>query len=265
MEKNNKKQNVVIIFLVVIILILVGLFAMFYLKNQDNKINVNESVKEEKNNNKKEIISEDKYDEYERLLRMYTSVSQYNLFNKENINFPNEYLVNMAYANTQKTISVDISKEEKDTNDETAIGKSYKDLQDTVDNMFYKKFTLKKESVNSYRYVSSSDAFVDVLDLGYGYGYSGAEAMKILNIEKYNNQIDITAVETVYLFDISDKNGNNIKFNYDEKNKVYTIEGNKYNSVEEFIGKYPNRFNNYKFVFILDGPTYKLSHLEKIN
>ena len=48
MEKNNKKQNAVIIFLVVIILVLVGLFAMFYLKNEYNKTNyktkLNESV-----------------------------------------------------------------------------------------------------------------------------------------------------------------------------------------------------------------------------
>ena len=115
MEKNNKKQNAVIIFLVVIILILVGLFTMFYLKNEDNKTNdktkVNESVKEQQDNNKKEVISKDKYDEYEKFLKKYSNIqSCYDIFdsyNYEKNTIDNNYLVD--YKNKEQFVN-DLSK-----------------------------------------------------------------------------------------------------------------------------------------------------------
>ena len=283
MEKNNKKQNAVIIFLVVIILVLVGLFAMFYLKNEDNKTNdktkVNESVKEQQDNNKKEVISKDKYDEYEKFLKKYSNIqSCYDIFdsyNYEKNTIDNNYLVEMSFKNTEKLVEIDtsnISKSEKEITDEYVNGKSYEDLQNTINAMFYKKYTLKKANNNFLRYIASDDAFVDIADLGRGYGCASGPGISrvVFNIEKDGNKLEFSVVSSQRDSDgtnttLEDKNNKIITTYFDEKTNKYTIEGKVYNSDKEFVEKYKERFEQVKVVFILDGPTYKLSHLEKIN
>ena len=294
MEKNNKKQNVVIILLIVIILILVGLFTMFYLKNEDNKTNdktkVNESVKEQQGNNKKEVISKDKYDEYVKILNKYDGlcydiISSYDY--KNNV-IPDDYYISMAFRTTPETIKIDSSSLPKyadEIDGDYVEGKRIEDLQKVIDNKFYKKYTIKKSYLSSdkYKYLDSSDytyyyysssnnALIDIEKLGGGYGCAGGPGISrvVFNIEKDGNKLEFSVASSQRYSDgtnttLEDKNNKIITTYFDEKTNKYTIEGKVYNSDEEFVEKYKERFEQVKVVFILDGTTYKLSHLEKIN